>query len=89
MSTAPAAAAPKRRTHNPKPAYQPGQFGHVHHLVDARIGSRPTIYRMIASGELPRPLKLGGQTVWTPEQTAKILSGEWFVQRAAAQADEV
>lgn len=51
--------------------------------VEDRVGLKKSkIYEMIAAGEFPRPLKLGGVNVWPESQI-----GKWITDLIAANAD--
>ena len=43
--------------------------------VCARLGRchRATVYRMVASGELPQPVKLGSRSAWPESEVAAVI----------------
>lgn len=43
--------------------------------------SRATLWRRVASGEFPRPIKLGGRTLWRRDELLAV------IERATAERD--
>lgn len=88
MSTSmPAAPVRQRKAQIP---YSPGTYATLDQ-IGALLGntSRATLYRLISKGILPKPKKVGGQSLFAPADVASIARGDFFHEAAIATASKI
>lgn len=61
----------------PKP-----QLGDVREVANALHCSVATVWRGVAAGELPKPIKIGGRTLWSLPEIEALIEAK-LAERAA------